>query len=134
MNVTPEDFRSDHFAAEMGIEYLEVCLGYARTGLTFAPRHCNSLGILHGGGALFTLAATAMFAAANAHGREAVGTNLSLTCLRPTEAGRLTAEAEEIARSRRLSTCTVHVTDEAGRLVAVLQGTAYLKDAPFPPE
>ena len=36
-------------------------------------------------------------------------------------------------RSRRISTCTVRVLDESERLVALFQGTAYIKDEPFPP-
>ena len=37
------------------------------------------------------------------------------------------------SRSRRLSVCTVRVTNDAGELVALFQGTAYIKDEPFPP-
>jgi hypothetical protein len=29
--------------------------------------------------------------------------------------------------------CTVRGTNDAGELVALFQGTAYIKDAPFPP-
>jgi acyl-coenzyme A thioesterase PaaI-like protein len=32
-----------------------------------------------------------------------------------------------------LSVCTVRVTNDAGELVALFQGTAYIKDEPFPP-
>jgi hypothetical protein len=28
----------------------------------------------------------------------------------------------------------VQVTDDAGELIALFQGTAYIKDEPFPPE
>ncbi len=132
MTARIEDFANDRFAAENGICYLEVGEGFARTAVTVESRHLNSLGIVHGG-TLFTLAATALFAAANSRGKTAVGTNLNLSCLHAVSAGRLEARATEVARSRRISSCSVEVVDERGRLVATLQGTAYLKDTPFPP-
>jgi acyl-CoA thioesterase len=54
--------------------------------------------------------------------------------LKPTRSGALHAEAREISRSRKLSVCTVRVTDDAAELVALFQGTAYIKDEPFPSE
>ena len=94
MTAKIEDFADDRFAAENGICYLEVGEGFARTTVTIESRHLNSLGIVHGG-TLFTLAATALFAAANSRGRTAVGTNLNLSCLQAVSAGRLEARATE---------------------------------------
>jgi acyl-CoA thioesterase len=127
-----ESLRRDRFAAHSGVELIEVRPGYARTRLAVGPHHFNSVDLVHGG-ALFTLAAVALFAACNASGKQAVGINLNLSCLHPSRGGPLVAEAQEVARSRRLATCTVRVTDEQGQLIATLQGTAYVKDTPFPP-
>lgn len=132
MNVRKEDFDRDRFAAANGIELIEVEPGRAVTRLSTESRHLNNVDLIHGG-AIFTLAAVALFAAANAAGQAAVGVNLSISFLRPVQGGTLTAEAAEISRSRRLSTCTVEVTDEAGEQVALLNGTAYIKDEAFPP-
>lgn len=121
----------DRFAAHNGVELLEVRPGYARTQVTVGPDHYNSVEMVHGG-LLFTLAAVALFAACNAAGRVAVGINLNLSCLQPAGSGRLVAEAQEVSRSRRLTTCQVRITDEQERLVATLQGTAFLKDEAFP--
>ncbi len=126
-------FREDHFAATSGVEILELQQGYARTALTIEQRHLNSVGILQGG-AIFTLADLAFAMACNSGGRVAVAINTSLSFLRATRSGTLTAEAEEVSRSRRISTCTVRVTDEDEQLVALFQGTAYIKSEPFPPE
>lgn len=60
----------------------------------------------------------------------AISTNLSF--LKAARSGTLYAEATEISRSRKLSVCTVRVTNDAGELVALFQGTAYIKDEPFP--
>lgn len=121
----------DRFAAHNGVELLEVRPGYARTQVTIGPDHYNSVDLVHGG-LLFTLAAVALFAACNAAGRVAVGINLNLSCLQPAREGRLVAEAEEVSRSRRLVTCQVRITDDQARLVATLQGTAFLKEEAFP--
>ncbi|MEA3401677.1 MAG: PaaI family thioesterase [Armatimonadota bacterium] len=125
-------FREDHFAATSGVEILELQPGYARTALTIEDRHLNSVGILQGG-AIFTLADLAFAMACNSGGRVAVAINTNLSFLKATRSGSLVAEATEVSRSRRISTCTVRVTDEAGELIALFQGTAYIKDEPFPP-
>jgi acyl-CoA thioesterase len=133
MNITAEYCRDhDRFAAASGIELIEMGPGRARARMAITEQHLNSIGTAHGG-ALFTLAATTFFAACNAAGQMAVGTNMNITCLKPVAAGVLTAEATEIARSRKLVHGSVRITDEAGELVAVFQGTAYVKGQPFPP-
>jgi len=127
-----ESLRRDPFAAHSGVKLIEVHPGYARTELSVCSCHLNSVGLVHGG-VLFTLAAVALFAACNASGDLALGINLNLSCLKSARAGKLRAEAREVARSRRLATCTVRVTSEEGELVATLQGTAYVTDKEFPP-
>jgi acyl-CoA thioesterase len=84
------------------------------------------------GGAIFTLAAFAFGAASRTAGQATVGVSTNISFLKPTRSGTLYAEATEISRSRRLSVCTVEVTNDAGELVAMFQGTAYIKDEPFP--
>jgi acyl-CoA thioesterase len=128
-----EGLNRDRFAAANGIELLEARPGYARTRLTPSDRHRNCVDLIHGG-ALFTLAATAFFAAVNSWGKTAVGINMTLSCLNPARDGTLEAEATEVSRSRRLSTCAVRITDTSRQLIALFQGTAYIKDDKFPRE
>ena len=116
----------DQFAKAIGIETLCAEPGFARTRLETSKMHQNSVGLVHGG-AIFSLAATAFFAAANAQGDVAVGIDLGINFLNPVEAGTLYAEAAEISRSRKLSFCEVRVTNEKEELVATLRGTAYIK-------
>lgn len=123
---------SDHFSARNGIELLEMAPGRARARMTVVEERLNSIGTAHGG-SLFSLAATTFFAACNAAGELAVGTNMSITCLKPAEQGVLTAEAAEISRSRKLVHASVRITDESGDLVAIFHGTAFLKGTPYPP-
>jgi acyl-CoA thioesterase len=91
-------------------------------------RHRNAVEVAQGG-AIFTLADLAFAAAANSHGTVAVAVTASISFLKAVTGGILTAEAREVALSPRLSTCTVRVTDQAGELVALFNGTAYRKKA-----
>jgi acyl-CoA thioesterase len=122
----------DRFARANGIEVIEVRPGYARARMTAGEHHLNSVGLVHGG-AIFTLASVAFFAACNAAGRLAVGINLGICYIQSASGGTLEAEATEIGRSRKISTCTVRVADGDGNIVAQFQGTAYIKSEPFPP-
>jgi acyl-CoA thioesterase len=122
-----QHLENDRFAATSGMRLAEARPGFAKTCLKIEQRHLNSLGIVQGG-AIFTLAAFAFEALLSSIGRIAVGINTNISFLKATQSGTLYAEATEISRSRRLSVCTVQVTNDSGKLVALFQGTAYIKD------
>ena len=128
---TAEFFDRDQFARENGIRVVEVRPGFSRTEMTVEARHLNAVGILQGG-ALFTLADLAFAACSNSHGVAAVACQADVTWFKAVESGKLTAVAEEIARTRRLSTCVVRVTGENAELVALFKGVAYIKQSPLP--
>ncbi len=125
-------FQNDRFAAANGMRLVELRPGFAKAVLAVEERHWNSIGIVQGG-AVFTLADFAFGAASNSGGKVAVAVSTNLSFFKATRSGTLYAEATEISRSRRISTCTVRVTNESGELVALFQGSAYIKDEPFPP-
>jgi acyl-CoA thioesterase len=126
-----QHLENDRFASANGMRLVEIRPGFAKTSLLVENRHFNSMGIVQGG-AIFTLAAFAFEAVLNSSTQIAVGINTSISFFKPTQSGTLYAEATEISRSRRLAVCTVNVTNDAGELVALFQGTAYIKDKPFP--
>ena len=121
----------DRFAADAGIRLLDVREGYARASMEVTPRHYNGVGTAQGG-ALFTLADFAFAAAVNSHGIVAVAINAGISFMKAVTGGTLFAEANEIAVSPKLASCTVHVTDSEGALVAVFQGLAYRKSKKTP--
>ena len=125
--------RTDRFATVNGIVLLELKPGFARTEMKIDERHLNSVGTVQGG-ALFTLADYAFGAACNTSGRATVAVNMNLSCMKATRSGTLTATATEIARGRRITTCTVEVTNSENELVAFFQGTGYILDVPYPPD
>ncbi len=125
-----EFFERDRFARENGMSVVEVRLGFARAEMAVEPRHMNSVGILQGG-AVFTLADLAFAAASNSHGVVAVGSQADITYFKAVRAGKLTAVAEEISRTHKLSTCLIRVTDEENNLVALFKGLAFIKGTPL---
>jgi acyl-CoA thioesterase len=125
-------FENDGFATANGMRLLELRPGFAKTCLAVDERHMNNVGLVHGG-AVFTLAAFAFGAASRTAGQSTVGVSANISFLKPTRSGTLYAEATEVSRSRKLSVCTVRVTNDDGELAALFQGTAYIKDEAFPP-
>ena len=133
MEAILQGMKNDRFATANGVELVELRLGWAKATLKIEDRHLNSIGIVQGG-AIFTLADFAFGAASKTGGRATVAVSTNLSFLRATRTGTLYAEASEVSRSKRFSTCTIRVTNDQGELVALFQGTAYIKDEPFPPE
>src|SRR5574340_330929 len=121
-------FGGDRFAKENGMRVVEVRPGFARAEMVVEARHLNAAGILQGGAA-FTLADLAFAAASNSHGVLAVACQADITYFKAITSGKLTAVAEEISRSRKLSTCVIRVSDEGGALVALFKGIAYIKES-----
>ena len=124
---------NDRFAASSGMRLVELRPGFAKTSLQVEERHLNSIGTVQGG-AIFTLADFAFGVAVKTGGKVAPAISTNLSFLKATRSGTLYAEATEISRSRKLSVCTVRVTNDAGGLVALFQGTAYITDEPFAPD
>lgn len=122
-------FHNDRFVNHCGIELVSYAPGLAVTRMTVQEKHLNALGIVQGG-ALFTLADYAFGVASNAYGTAAVGINVSITYMKATTSGVLTAEAREISQNPKLSSYTVDIKDASGALVAVFQGLAYRKKQP----
>ena len=120
-----ERMKKDRFLCELiGVELVEVGVGHARARLALRPDHLNGVGIVQGG-VLYSIADYAFAAAAN-YADPVVGIETTISFVKSVKSGVITAEATEIARSRRFSRCRVEVTDDAGRLLAVFSGCGYL--------
>ena len=94
-------FEGDRFATINGMRLLELRPGYAKTSMAVEDRHLNSVGTVHGG-AIFTLADFAFGAAVKTGGKVAPLINSSISFLKATRTGTLTAEATEVSRSRKI--------------------------------
>ncbi len=116
-------FRRNPFLGALGIELADWGSGWAETRMTPTPELCNLVGTVHGG-AIASLADTAFEVACNSYGRECVALDLACHFTAPARGERLTAEAEEVSRSRRTASYRVTVA-EAGVTVAWFMAVAY---------
>lgn len=131
----PDDLRqkiSDHpFAQALGIEVVSVREGHAILKMKVRPDMANSQGIPHGG-AIFSLADTALALASNAYGTVAVALDVSISYCRPAPIGSIviaTATEENLTRRTGLYALTVETED--GKLVASAKGTVFRTGEPI---
>ena len=117
----------DLFAQHLGIVIEDLRDGYAKATMPLDNRHKNGVGIAHGG-ALFAVADLALAAASNAAGRLNLTVNSTLSFLAAGKEAPITAEAQRVGGSSRLSTYSITVRDGSGTLVASGQATTYAKD------
>ena len=121
-----EFFLTDKFAANAGVELLEVKPGFARAKMLVTKEHLNAGGVCQGG-ALFTLADLAFAAAANSHQQLTLSVSANITFLRSVKEGYVYAEAVELFNHHRIPFLEVRITDEVGELVAVMTSSGYRK-------
>jgi LAO/AO transport system kinase len=124
----------DAFARHLGLELLEAGEGTATVAMRVRPEHINFWNSCHGG-AIFSLADTALGLACNSYGSVAALIDSHMTFSVAVQAGeRLTAHAEEVSRTRKLGVYRMAVRREDGVLVASLTGTVYRTGKPLPGE
>lgn len=119
--------KNDQFAANAGIELLEVKPGYAKACMTVTQAHLNA-GRVCQGGALFTLADLACAAVANSHGQLTFSLTANITFIRSAKEGELIyAEAIEVVNHPRIPYIEVRLTNEQGELLATFTSSGYRK-------
>lgn len=123
-----EKYAADNFPRSLGVEILELAPGYARVAMFLTEKMVNFHGIAHGG-AIFTLADTALGLASNSRGNPALALTVTINYLRPGRVGTLlTAEAREEHLTRRTGFYRITVTDSDGITVAIVHGTVFRRD------
>lgn len=120
-------FKADRFAANAGVELLEIKPGFARAKMLVTKEHLNAGGVCQGG-ALFTLADLAFAAVANSHGLLTLSIGANVTFLRSVKEGYVYAEAAEVFNHHRIPFVEVRITDDSGELVAVMTSSGYRKN------
>lgn len=133
MKTLKELLAKDHFAANAGVELLEVSPGYARARMLVTVKHLNAGGVCQEG-ALFTLADLAFAAVANSHLKLTLSLNANITFLRSAHEGYVYAEATETFSHARVPFIEVRITDDEGQLVAIFTSSGYRKNEELPVE
>lgn len=125
---------SNPFGRLLGLRRGAVAEGRATYTLTVRPALLNPHGVLHGGVA-FALADTAMGAALSSQlgpGERCTTVEIKIHYVRPVAAGRITADAQLVERTRRLGVLEARVRDAEERLVALATGTFAIQGTPAP--
>ncbi|GAB6162133.1 PaaI family thioesterase [Desulfothermus naphthae] len=116
----------DRFAKYVGIEIVEVSKGRAKVKLNLRKEHLNGVNIVHGA-VLFALADYAFAIASNSHGQVALAINATISFLKAVSSGTIYAEAVELSRNPKLATYKIDVFHDSGDILAIFQGTVYIK-------
>lgn len=119
----------DRFALHSGVRVLSVAENFGKAELTVAAEHLNAGGVCQGG-AIFTLADTALALAANSGLMLTLSVDASINYHRAAMLGDvLTAEAVALCAHPKLPSFEVRVTNQRGELVASFKSTCYTKKA-----
>jgi 1,4-dihydroxy-2-naphthoyl-CoA hydrolase len=120
----------------MGTEVLEIGDDFVRGRIEVTNRVRQPYGIVHGG-AMAALAETltSMGTAEGvaAEGRIAMGQEINASFMRPISEGHVNALARVRRRGRTAWNWEVEITDDSGRLCALLRATIAVRDAPSRP-
>ena len=120
----------DAFSQWLGIEVLDVRPRGATIRMRVRDDMLNGFGVCHGG-ALFSLADSALAFASNTHGRVTVSIENTVTYPAAIRSGdELTAVAIEESATRRLAFFRVEVR-RGGAIVSIFRGTVYDTEKPF---
>ena len=120
----------DAFSQWLGIEVLEVRPRGATIRMRVRDDMLNGFGVCHGG-ALFSLADSALAFASNTPGRVTVSIENTITYPAAIRSGdELTAVAIEESATRRLAFFRVEVRRD-GAIVSIFRGTVYDTEKPF---
>ena len=115
----------------LGIEVLELEVGYAKLKMTISEDMTNFHGVTFGG-FVFALADMAFGAASNSHGTQAVALNANISFVKGTRPGAaLVAVCVEEHLTSKTGLYRVRVENEVQELVAVFEGTVYRKNKPL---
>lgn len=120
-----QHFANDQFAQSNGIKLIDAKPGYAKTQVEIKPNHLNGAGVIHGG-LLFTLADFAVAVATNTYQKVSLTINSDISYFAAAKCGIITAEAKELSRSNRLSTCNVDILDDNNKLLSSARMTVYI--------
>ena len=117
--------KEDRFSQWLGIEVLEVRVGYSRIRMTLREEMVNGFSVIHGGLA-FSLADSAFAFACNNRNNLSLALDTSINFTRTTRPGDvLTAEAKELHNGKSTGLYLITITNQHGEQVAHFKGTCF---------
>jgi LAO/AO transport system kinase len=129
--ITRQAIAADAYGRHLGLELVASGVGWATVQMTVGPQHLNFNGGCHGG-AIFSLADTALGMACNSQGEVAVLIDGHISVTVGVQAGTvLRAHAQPVTHTRKLGVYRVEITRaDNGVHVANLSATVYRTGKP----
>ena len=124
---------NEPFAQKMGMKLVDLKLGYSKVEMNYLPESMDNIYQRAHGGAIYSLIDEAFETSCQTHGTVAVASNINISyTASPKPGARLTAEAKEITRSKKIAHYDIHVTDDTGNLIATSKTIAFRTGKPIP--
>ena len=115
----------DYFTQWLGLELVEVRIGYCRAHFSIRKEMLNGHGTVQGG-VLFSVADAAFAFACNAQGKVTVALEANINFAAPAFIGeQLTIEANVIHQGNKTGVYDVKIFNANQKLVCVFKGTSY---------
>ena len=119
----------------LGIEMQEAGDGVVKGRVAVTDKVRQPFGLVHGG-ALLTLAESltsyGTYEGVKDNGQVALGQEINASLMRPITAGTVHGTATVRRRGRTAWVWEVEITDDAGKLCALIRATIAVRDAPQP--
>jgi acyl-CoA thioesterase len=128
--ISPEEvlkimLKRDRFTEWLGLQIIEIRLGYCKLKYRITEDMMNGFDSIHGG-ILFAAADSAFAFACNSYGHLTVALDASVHFTKPAKTGELLqVEAVEVFLGNKIGIYDVRTTNEKDELVALFKGTAY---------
>lgn len=127
-------FDKDAFSQWLGIEILDLDAGYAVLQMSLREEMTQGFGIAHGG-ITYSLADSALAFASNAHGRQSLSIETSISHTKAVNVGdQIKATATELSLTHRIGIYDIKIENQKGELVALFKGTVYRTSKDWPLE
>jgi|SRR5690554_4339559 len=132
-SIVQKMMEKDAFSQWMNIEVVDIKPGYSILKTTVVPEMVNGFLIAHGG-ISYSLADSALAFAANAHGKQCVSIETSISHTRPAKIGDiLVATCKELNRGKTIGVYQVTVCNQDQKTIALFKGTVHISDKDWTP-
>ena len=119
---------NDAMSQWLGITIISIAPGNVQLKLVVRPEMVNGFGIAHGG-ITYSLSDTCLAFSANAHGRQAMSVQTSISHIKPVNIDDvLTTTVEELSLTNRFGKYQIKVFNQEKELVSIFNGTMYRKE------
>jgi 1,4-dihydroxy-2-naphthoyl-CoA hydrolase len=120
------------FAESIGVEWIDLDPGDARARIKVEQHHLQPFGVVHGGvysSLAESICSAATYGAVRDDGMVALGQSNDTNFLRPISEGHINAAAQTRHRGRTTWLWDVEITDDEGRLCALVRMTIAVRPA-----